>query len=726
MKAESSDDLVHDPLTVALSGVAEDLGRCLDGSSKGMLSVLETADAKNDGRFADGLTLARRIDSLDMDAEACLVAFLYAESNAKFDPAEFAESLGRPSLPKLYRSVARMDAISRVTPRLPQVTTQRAESLRRMLIGMVDDVRVVVIRLAAQLEYLNSLKSDQSTIQFDVAQETLDLFAPLANRLGIWQLKWQLEDMAFRFLEPERYHGLAKKLDERRIDRERFIDGFVAAIHNQLNAAGLSGDIKGRPKHLYSIWRKMRSKNLDIDHVYDVRAIRVLVKSTPECYAALGVVHEHWSPVAGEFDDYIATPKANGYRSIHTAVIGPSGRIVEVQIRTHEMHAENEFGVAAHWRYKEGVAGDQSMESKVLWLRTLLDWKDEVASASELVERLEREVVEQRVYVFAPDGRVIDLPEGSTAVDFAYAIHTEVGHGCRGARVNGQIVPLHRPLNTGEQVEILRGRRGGPSRDWIQSNQFVHSSRARARIQRWFKQQNHDENISAGRQLLDRELTRLGMNHIPFDRLADEHDYRKVEDFLAAIGCGDVRLAQAVSSLKNELARNLPTTIPDRAAGVPRKRRRGSPGGLEVQGVGNLVTTMASCCSPVPGDDIGGYISTMRGVTVHRVDCENYLRLRESEPAKLLLVSWGQDSERTFPVEIRLFAFDRPGLLADISSTLADAQVNVLSMDSRSNAEDNTVSMMVTIEIDDVQNLSRILSLLLRIANVTDAHRVAH
>jgi len=521
-------------------------------------------------------------------------------------------------------------------------------------------------------------------------------------------------------------HNLAKKLDERRVDRERFIDEFVGAIRLQLHTAGVDGDIKGRPKHLYSIWRKMRSKNLDIDHVFDVRAIRVLVKSTPECYAALGVVHEHWSPVNGEFDDYIATPKANGYRSIHTAVVGPSGRIVEVQIRTHEMHAENELGVAAHWRYKEGVAEDQSIESKVLWLRTLLDWKDEVASASELVERLEREVVEQRVYVFAPDGRVIDLPEGSTAVDFAYAIHTEVGHGCRGARVNGQMVPLHRPLVTGEQVEILRGRRGGPSRDWIQSTQFVHSSRARARIQRWFKLQNHDENISAGRQLLDRELTRLGMNHIPFDRLADEHGYRKVEDFLAAIGCGDVRLSQAVSSLKNELARSIPSTMPARPAGIPRKKRRGSPGGLEVQGVGNLVTTMASCCSPVPGDDIGGYISTTRGVTVHRVDCENYLRLRENEPAKLLLVSWGQDTERTFPVEIRVFAFDRAGLLADVSSMLADAQVNVLSMDSRSNAEDNTVSMTVTIEIDDVQNLSRILSRLLRIPNVTDAHRVAH
>ncbi len=728
MKVNSTIDDDRHNATEALCGIAGELRSCLSGPSDDVLAALESLVASvgdNDQHWLAGRALARRINGLEMDAEACLAGFLYGLRHAAVDVTAVAEALQRPGVAELVRAVVRMDGISQVAQN-NDTGPDRSENLRRMLIGMIDDVRVVVVRLAAQLEYLNELKTIDSVDRFEVARETLDLFAPLANRLGIWQLKWELEDMAFRFLEPERYHALAAKLDERRSDREQFIDEFVETIRSQLAAAGIDGDVKGRPKHLYSIWRKMQSKSVDIDHVFDVRAVRILVDSTQQCYAVLGLVHERWSPVAGEFDDYIATPKSNGYQSIHTAVVGPLGRIVEVQVRTHAMHIENELGIAAHWRYKEGVSGDQSVNSKVLWLRSLLDWKDEVASTSEFVERLEHEVVQERLYVFAPDGRVVDLPEGATPVDFAYAIHTEVGHSCRGARVNGRIVPLHHKLKTGEQVEILRGRRGGPSRDWVQSGQFVHTSRARARIQRFLKQQHYDENVAGGRTLLERELTRLGMKHVPYDSLAEKHKFRKVEDFLAAIGCGDVRVSQAVSSLKNELTRQLREAKTQRPVGLPRKKRRGKPGGLEVQGVGNLVTTMASCCSPVPGDAIGGYISATRGVTVHRQDCDNYLRLRDSEPARLLMVGWGEDTDRTLPVDIQLFGYDRPGLLAEVSSVLADADVNVLTVDSRTNTGDNTVAMVLTIEVGDVQYLSRVLSQLLRIPNITDAHRVAH
>jgi len=598
----------------------------------------------------------------------------------------------------------------------------QAESLRKMLLAMAEDVRVVFIKLADRLHNMRTLAALPEEKQKRIARETMDIFAPLANRLGIWQMKWELEDLAFRYLEPATYRQTADFIAERREDREAYIAGFVETLSQELSRSGVQAEVTGRPKHIYSIWRKMQHKARHYEQIYDVRAVRVLVGSIRDCYAALGVVHTLWQHIPGEFDDYIATPKENHYRSIHTAVIGPQGKTVEVQIRTHEMHQQSELGVAAHWRYKEGARTDSGYDAKIAWLRSLLEWKDEVASASDFVDQFKSEVFSERVYVFTPKGKIVDLPAGSTPLDFAYDIHTNVGHRCRGAKVNGQMVPLTHALATGDRVEVLTVKEGGPSRDWLSPHLgYLHTSKARSRVNHWFREQNYDASVAAGRAVLEREFHRLGISDVKFEKLAQRFEFQKVDDFLEAAGRGDIKPAQIMNVLQ-ELAgqefREPPPAIVSRAPGAPAK-----PSSVTIQGIGNLLTRMAKCCNPLPGDPIVGFITRGQGVTIHRQDCANALRHHDEHNERLIEVSWGAQAGAAYPVEVEVTAYDRPGLLRDITSLLANEKINVLGVRTLTDRQ-QVAHMIFTLEIPNIEILSRVLALLDQIPNVSGVRRL--
>jgi len=598
----------------------------------------------------------------------------------------------------------------------------QAESLRKMLLAMAEDVRVVFIKLADRLHNMRTLAALPEEKQKRIARETMDIFAPLANRLGIWQMKWELEDLAFRYLEPATYRQTADFIAERREDREAYIAGFVETLSQELSRSGVQAEVTGRPKHIYSIWRKMQHKARHYEQIYDVRAVRVLVGSIRDCYAALGVVHTLWQHIPGEFDDYIATPKENHYRSIHTAVVGPQGKTVEVQIRTHEMHQQSELGVAAHWRYKEGARTDSGYDAKIAWLRSLLEWKDEVASASDFVDQFKSEVFSERVYVFTPKGKIVDLPAGSTPLDFAYDIHTNVGHRCRGAKVNGQMVPLTHALATGDRVEVLTVKEGGPSRDWLSPHLgYLHTSKARSRVNHWFREQNYDASVAAGRAVLEREFHRLGISDVKFEKLAQRFEFQKVDDFLEAAGRGDIKPAQIMNVLQ-ELAgqefREPPPAIVSRAPGAPAK-----PSSVTIQGIGNLLTRMAKCCNPLPGDPIVGFITRGQGVTIHRQDCANALRHHDEHNERLIEVSWGAQAGAAYPVEVEVTAYDRPGLLRDITSLLANEKINVLGVRTLTDRQ-QVAHMIFTLEIPNIEILSRVLALLDQIPNVSGVRRL--
>jgi GTP pyrophosphokinase len=558
-----------------------------------------------------------------------------------------------------------------------------------------------------------------------IARETADIFAPLANRLGIWQIKWELEDLAFRYLEPVEYKKIAGFLAERRVDREAYVERFVATLGDELKKTGVAAEVNGRAKHIYSIWRKMQRKHKDFREIFDVRAVRVLVDDIRDCYAALGVVHSLWQYIPGEFDDYIATPKENNYRSIHTAVIGPEGKTVEVQIRTHDMNQSSELGVAAHWRYKEGARQDKGFDDKIAWLRSLLEWKDEVAGAVEFVDQFKSEVFSERVYVFTPKGNIVDLQTGATPLDFAYHIHTNVGHRCRGAKVNGQIVPLTTALKTGDRVEVLTIKEGAPSRDWLSPHLgYLRTSKARSKVQAWFKQQNYDANVTAGRQALEREFQRLGLSDVNYEKLAARFRFDKVDDFLAALGRGEVKPAQLLAAVQEYVQPTLAEPAPaiaTRPAGA-----RKSPTGVSIQGVGNLLTRMARCCNPLPGDPVVGFITRGQGITVHRQDCPNALRHHNENEERLVEVTWGAEAGQLYPVEVEIVAHERAGLLRDITGLLANEKINVLAVNTLTDKGEHIARMRFVIEIPNVEILSKVLALLDQIPNVMDVRRRTH
>lgn len=678
--------------------------------------------------FQHSLAVANILADLRLDFETIAAAILHdVLEDTEITLAEIEREFG-PTVAKLVDGVTKMGQIQEFRGQTEKSKKERAraESLRKMLLAMVDDVRVVLIKLADRTHNMRTLGSLREDKRKRIARETLDIFAPLANRLGIWQIKWELEDLAFRYLSPELYKQIARMVDERRVNRERYIASVVRLLREELDKTGIKADVTGRPKHIYSIWRKMKRKGVDFDQIYDVRAVRVLVDGVADCYAALGIVHTLWRPIPGEFDDYIATPKDNLYRSLHTAVVGHEGKTIEVQIRTFEMHQDAELGVASHWRYKEGSKYDVHFDQKIAWLRQLMEWKEDVIDADEFIDQVKSEVFQDRVHVLTPQGDAIDLPAGSTPIDFAYYIHTEVGHRCRGAKVNGKIVNLNYQLKNGEQVEVLTAKRGGPSRDWLNVHLgYLKTSRARSKVRYWFRHQNREENVSHGRAILERELHRLGILEINFEQLAQALSFNKVEDFLAAIGRSDVSTNQIVSSINDIVTETeSPDTDPWSIPTELTSRATTSPDGIQVQGVGNLLTNLAQCCRPVPGDDhIIGFITRGRGVSIHRRDCPNVLRLSERAPERLIEVDWDMQGNNTYPVDIEIEAFDRPGLLRDITAVVANEKINMSQVYVTTKKKEHKARFAATLEIANIDQLSRVLALIAQLPNIVEVRR---
>ena len=592
-----------------------------------------------------------------------------------------------------------------------QVEAQ-AENLRKMFLAMVDDVRVVLVKLADRLHNMRTLGALPPHKQQRIARETLEIYAPLANRLGIWQVKSELEDLAFRYLQPERYREIAQLIAAQGGGRERLITQVTNELKEALAAQGVEVDISGRPKHIYSIAKKMERKGSSFDQVYDVVGVRVVVKEKADCYAALGVIHTLWHPIPGEFDDYIATPKESMYQSLHTAVL-VSGRPLEIQIRTWEMHRVAEYGIAAHWRYKEGTKSDANFDAKIAWLRQLMEWREEVVDAQEFVDSLKSDVFQEMVYVFTPKGDIIELPKGATPLDFAYRIHTDVGHQCVGAKVNDTLVPIDYQLQNGQVVKVLTSKnRAGPSRDWLNPAQgFIKTATAREKVRQWFRRQEREANVTEGRAMLEKELKRLGLE-VSFDEVLKHFPrYTRLDDFLAAIGYGAVTL-QAVANKLVEVTQE-PLLLPTHPTGTAKPAS-----GLQVQGIGDLLINLARCCKPMPGDDIIGYITRGKGITVHRTDCVNIRN--EPEKERLIAINWGDGKQQLYPVSIRIEAWDRVGLLRDISTLVADEKVNMTSVLTTVH-NDHTVTLLVTLQVTGVGQLSRVLS---RLEGVRDVYEV--
>ena len=676
-----------------------------------------------------GLEIAEILADLKLDQESLVAAVVYRVVREEKTTLAAVEERFGPLVGKLVDGVQRMAAISAsLNPRKSMVLGAQAqvENLRKMLVAKVDDVRVPLIKLAERTCAIREVKDAPAEKRQRVAREVFDIYAPLAHRLGIGHIKWELEDLSFRYLEPQQYKQIASLLHERRLDREQYIAAVMQQLRDELAATGIQADVSGRAKHIYSIWRKMQRKGLQFSQIYDVRAVRVLVPQVRDCYTALGIVHTLWRHIPKEFDDYIANPKENGYRSLHTAVLGPDGKVLEVQIRTNAMHEEAELGVCAHWRYKgtDTKRDSSQYEEKISWLRQVLEWHEELGDIGGLAEQLRVDIEPDRVYVFTPEGHAIDLPKGATPLDFAYRVHTEVGHNCRGAKVNGRIVPLSYSLQTGEQVEIIQGKHGAPSRDWLNSNLgYVTTSRARAKIVHWFKLQARDQNVAAGKSMLERELQRLALPLRDFEKLAEKCNLKTAEDMYAALGAGDLRLAQAVNHAeqlvdpqRNDQQLDL---LPMRSVVL----RPGQRSDIRIEGVGNLLTQMAGCCQPLPGDPIVGYITHGRGVTIHRQDCATGLQLASREPERTIQVSWGPVPQQTYPVDILIRAYDRSGLLRDVSQVLLNEKINVLEVSTRSNKDDNTASMMLTIEITGLDGLGRLLGRISQLPNIIEARR---
>ena len=598
------------------------------------------------------------------------------------------------------------------------LAVQQSEALRKMLLAVVSDVRLVLVRIAEQLYRLRLAKKAPMDEQQALAIETREIYAALANRLGVWRLKWELEDLAFRYLESDTYKQIAQTLNEKRTERESFIDTVKSQLLSELAKAGLDADISGRPKHIYSIWRKMQRKGSGLEHIFDERAVRVLVKDVRECYAALGVVHNLWSYLPGEFDDYIANPKENNYQSLHTAVIGPEGRTVEVQIRTHDMHRQAELGVAAHWRYKEGGSPEAAFDQKIRVIRHMLEPSDQ---GDELLDQIRDDVFEDRVYAVSPKGDVAEMPAGSTPLDFAYHVHTQVGHRCRGAKVNGRIVPLTYKVQNGDKIEIITASQSKPSRDWLNPQLgYLAATRSRAKVRTWFRQQDKEQNRRQGREMLDRELARLNVRDIPVNEIATHLKFKDSEAFCTALGAGDLSTAAIATALQN-LRRDESVEI------LKKPRQRKSKGAKQhataISGVGDLLSTFARCCRPVPPEQIAGYITQGRGISIHRQDCGNFLRLNSRNPERVIEVDWGDSEQASYPAELKLYAYDRQGLLRDISSVLADEKISLLALQTKSDKKTMQAIMELSIEVPGLPALSRIISRLEQVANVTSVRR---
>jgi GTP pyrophosphokinase len=688
--------------------------------------------ASGEPYFQHSLSVADILAEIRLDHETIAAAVLHdVLEDTPVTYQDLVDEFGE-KVAKLVDGVTKLGQIQEYRGQSKRSKKERAqaESLRKMFLAMIEDVEVVLIKLADRLHNMRTLHHLRDEKRRRIARETMEIFAPLANRLGIWQIKWELEDLAFKYMEPDTFKQIARMVDERRINRESYVNQVAYQLQEELGQHSIKADVSGRPKHIYSIYRKMKRKGVDFDQIYDVRAVRIMVSEVADCYAALGIVHTLWRPIPGEFDDYIAAPKDNLYRSLHTAVISPDGKTIEVQIRTYKMHQDAELGVAAHWRYKEsGAKADPSFDNKIAWMRSLMEWKEDVADAAEFIDQVKSEVFQDRVHVLTPGGDVVELPSGATPIDFAYYIHTEVGHRCRGAKVNGKIVPLNYHLQNGEQIEILTAKRGGPSRDWLNpALGYLKTSRARAKVRHWFKYQHYEENVSQGRTTLERELRRLGLSDINYEKLASHFSYGKVDEFLAAIGRGDISNSQMISAINEEVdsgegkeKEHWPLRATDPQSPT---QFSGSDTGVQVLGVGDLLTNLAQCCRPAPGDtEIVGYITLNRGVTIHRRDCPNVLNLLNRAPERLIAVDWGVVKDATYPVDVYIEAYDRPGLLRDIASIVANQRINMSSVHTITSRADNRAKVSVTLEISNIDQLSQLLAMIEQLPNVTEARR---
>ena len=606
-------------------------------------------------------------------------------------------------------------------------TERSAEGLRRLLLALVKDVRVVLIDLSLQLVLLRRARDNDEGAEA-LARETMLIHAPLANRLGIWQLKWELEDLSFRFIEPQQYRKIADLVVEHRTEREAFIKRFIERLEEALAEAGIRAEVKGRPKHIYSIWKKMQRKGLDFHQLFDVRAVRVLVPDLPACYSALGLVHTLWQPIPGEFDDYITTPKGNNYQSLHTAVANREGKAVEVQIRTYEMHEHAELGVAAHWRYKEGGPSDPGFDNKISIMRQLLDSSDEGLDDESLLDSFRSATSEDRVYVLTPRGQVVDLSLGATVLDFAYQVHTEVGHRCRGAKVNGRIVPLTYQVSTGERVEILTAKLPSPSRDWLNPKLgYINSARARAKVRQWFKRESRDENLAAGKEALEAEGRRLDADLADLPGVLSRFNHNNVDDLYVAIGNGELTAGQVVNALLRKKAAETEPQAEDLVTRSPVRQRGAEPAAADdivIEGVGNLMTTIAKCCQPVPGDPVVGYVTQGRGVTIHREDCGQVVNWRAQNSPRLLQVSWGSSQATSYVVHVQLRAYDRRDLIRDISAVLSTTETPVMDISSHVEESVDEVTIKLKLKVRDFEHLSELLSRLGAVTNVIEARRL--
>ena len=684
-------------------------------------------------RLLVGQEMVEILCQLNMDdatLQAALV-FPYCEQHALSEDDIYEEFGGE--IRDLIVGVRRMDAIKSLHARkvngsgfAEKSDEQHIDSIRRMLLAMVEDVRAVVIKMAERICALQQVKKADEETRVMVARECASIYAPLANRLGIGQLKWELEDLAFRYLHPITYKQIAHQLDGKRRERAEYIETIVGDLQGLLDSEEIRAEVYGRPKHIFSIWKKMQKKRLTFEQLFDIRAVRIIAERLQDCYAALGTVHASYKHLPNEFDDYIATPKPNGYQSIHTVIVGPEGKSVEIQIRTQKMHQDAELGVAAHWKYKEGSTGKQSgYDERINWLRRILAWQEEVAESGDLVEELRSQVFDDRVYVFTPKGDVIDLPQGATPLDFAYYIHSNVGHRCIGAKVNGRIVPFTYLLQSGDQIEVLTGKEPNPSRDWMHPGLgYVHSSRARATIHSFFKKQDRDKNLAAGKELLERELQRA---HLPAkvpSEAFEKFNLQTLDDLYTAVGAGDVRVMQVINFIHH--LQEPPAPEPEISPKVKTRKTAAGSGkkdAVVVQGVGHLMSQLANCCKPVPGEAILGYITQGRGVSVHKESCDQLQHLLSQHPERQIEVNWSQELKVGFETGIDIFCHDRTGLLRDITTVLANENVPLLGVNSLSDKNRQTALITISIEVQDLDTVSKVLTRLRQLKGVTDAKR---
>ena len=684
-------------------------------------------------RLLVGQEMVEILCQLNMDdatLQAALV-FPYCEQHALSEDDIYEEFGGE--IRDLIVGVRRMDAIKSLHARkvkgsgfAEKSDEQHIDSIRRMLLAMVEDVRAVVIKMAERICALQQVKKADEETRVMVARECASIYAPLANRLGIGQLKWELEDLAFRYLHPITYKQIAHQLDGKRRERAEYIETIVGDLQGLLDSEEIRAEVYGRPKHIFSIWKKMQKKRLTFEQLFDIRAVRIIAERLQDCYAALGTVHASYKHLPNEFDDYIATPKPNGYQSIHTVIVGPEGKTVEIQIRTQKMHQDAELGVAAHWKYKEGSTGKQSgYDERINWLRRILAWQEEVAESGDLVEELRSQVFDDRVYVFTPKGDVIDLPQGATPLDFAYYIHSNVGHRCIGAKVNGRIVPFTYLLQSGDQIEVLTGKEPNPSRDWMHPGLgYVHSSRARATIHSFFKKQDRDKNLAAGKELLERELQRA---HLPAkvpNEAFEKFNLQTLDDLYTAVGAGDVRVMQVINFIHH--LQEPPAPEPEISPKVKTRKTAAGTGkkdAVVVQGVGHLMSQLANCCKPVPGEAILGYITQGRGVSVHKESCDQLQHLLSQHPERQIEVNWSQELKVGFETGIDIFCHDRTGLLRDITTVLANENVPLLGVNSLSDKNRQTALITISIEVQDLDTVSKVLTRLRQLKGVTDAKR---